>query len=64
LSRARLPIVAPKIGAARALDLMRMDKKVLSGTIRLVLLERLGRAVVIDEYPEDELEAVLREHFA
>ena len=32
----------PRIGAARALELMRMDKKVLAGKVRLVLLERLG----------------------
>ncbi len=62
--RAGLPIEAPKIGAARALALMRMDKKVLSGRIRLVLLERLGRAVVTDQYPESVLEATLGEHFA
>ena len=38
------PSEAPQIGAARALELMRMDKKVLAGAVRLVLLERLGRA--------------------
>src|SRR6202163_3627193 len=32
LTRAGLPTEAPRIGAARALDLMHMDKKVLAGT--------------------------------
>jgi 3-dehydroquinate synthase len=64
LARAGLPTEAPKIGAARALELMRMDKKVLAGAIRLVLLEKLGRAVVIAKYPQNELDATLSEHFA
>ena len=62
--RAGLPTEAPKISAVQALVLMRMDKKVLSGRIRLVLLEKLGRALVTDEYPESVLEATLGEHFA
>ena len=42
LRRAGLPVSAPRIGAARALELMGMDKKVLAGRIRLVLLQGLG----------------------
>ena len=64
LARAGLPTEAPKIGAARALELMRMDKKVLAGAVRLVLLEKLGRAVVIAKYPQNDLDATLSEHFA
>jgi 3-dehydroquinate synthase len=63
LARAGLPIEAPRIGAARAYELMQMDKKVLGGTIRLVLLEKLGRAIVSDQYPKAALEATLAEHF-
>ena len=59
-----LPTEAPKIGAARALELMRMDKKVLAGAVRLVLLEKLGRAVVVGNYPQGALEATLSAHFA
>ncbi len=62
--RAGLPTEAPKIGAARALELMRMDKKVLAGRVRLVLLDKLGRAVVVSQYPENALTALLAEHFA
>lgn len=62
--RAGLPTEAPKIGAARALELMRMDKKVLSGRLRLVLLERLGHGIVVSKYPDRALETTLREHFA
>jgi 3-dehydroquinate synthase len=62
--RAGLPIEAPKIGAARAFELMQMDKKVLSGSVRLVLLEKLGRAAVVAKYPQAALDATLSGHFA
>jgi len=62
LARAGLPLAAPPIGAARALALMGMDKKVLAGRIRLVLLERLGRGVVSGDYPADALRATLADH--
>ncbi len=60
---AGLPVDAPKIGAARARALMRMDKKVLSGTVRLVLLEKLGRAAVVSAYSQAALDATLGGHF-
>jgi 3-dehydroquinate synthase len=61
LMRAGLPTEAPRIGVSRALELMQMDKKVLSGTVRLVLLERLGHAVVTGTYEQSMLEATLAE---
>ena len=63
LERAGLPVAAPGIGASRALELMGMDKKVLQGRIRLVLLRRLGEAVVSGDYPVETLQRTLREHF-
>jgi 3-dehydroquinate synthase len=63
LRRAGLPIAAPGIGAARALELMGMDKKVLSGRIRLVLLHGLGNAAVTADYDPDALAETLLEHF-
>jgi 3-dehydroquinate synthase len=63
IARAGLPTEAPRIGAAKAYELMQMDKKVLGGAVRLVLLERLGRAIVTDQYPKAALEATLAEHF-
>ena len=64
LRRAGLPTEAPKVGAARALELMQMDKKVLAGKVRLVLLERLGSGIVVSKYPQRALETTLREHLA
>ena len=63
LRRAGLPTAAPAIGAARALELMGMDKKVLQGRIRLVLLRQLGAGIVSGDYPPDALQATLRGHF-
>ena len=63
VGRAGLPTDVPKIGAARALALMQMDKKVLSGKLRLVLLEKLGRAIVTSTYPQGAFDAALNENF-
>jgi shikimate kinase / 3-dehydroquinate synthase len=63
LARTGLPTEAPPIGAAKALELMQMDKKVLGGAVRLVLLEKLGRAIVTDKIPKGALEATLAEYF-
>ena len=58
-----LPVQAPRIGAQRALHSMGLDKKVLGGKLRLVLLRALGRAEVTSDYPVPALEALLQEHF-
>jgi 3-dehydroquinate synthase len=63
LLRAGLRASAPPIGASRALDLMGMDKKVLAGRIRLVLLESLGAGVVSGDYPAAALQSTLEAHF-
>jgi 3-dehydroquinate synthetase len=63
LVQAELPTEAPRIGAAKAFELMQMDKKVLAGAVRLVLLEKLGRAIITAQYSQDALDATLKEHF-
>ena len=63
LQRAGLPVDAPRIGAARAFDYMRVDKKVHAGRVRLVLLAELGRAVVTSDYPDAALRDTLAAHF-
>ncbi len=62
LERAGLPTTAPKIGAERALALMQMDKKVLAGSVRLVLLDALGHAMVTTDYAQAALAATLAGH--
>lgn len=63
LTRFGLPIEAPRIGAARGLELMGMDKKVLDRRLRLVLMRKLGQADIVGDYPADVLDATLRQHF-
>jgi 3-dehydroquinate synthase len=46
VQRAGLPVVGPKLGTARYLQLMRIDKKAEAGEIRFVVLEAPGRAGV------------------
>jgi 3-dehydroquinate synthase len=64
LESAGLPTETPRIGAEKALELMQMDKKVLAGALRLVLLAKLGRAIMTADYSHEALQATLREHFA
>jgi 3-dehydroquinate synthase len=53
--RAGLPVSAPGFGAERYLELMRHDKKVEDGKLRLVLLEKIGKAVISDAASEQEI---------
>lgn len=55
-----LPVTAPRLGVDRTLELMRLDKKVLKGQLRLVLLRQLGEGVVTADYPEEALLAELQ----
>lgn len=57
--RAGLPVRPPPLAAARWLELMQRDKKVVSGTLRFVLLRTLGSGVVQAQVPQAELEAVV-----
>jgi 3-dehydroquinate synthase len=62
--RAGLPARAPRIGVERTRELMALDKKVLAGQVRLVLLKRLGEAVVSADYDRAALAAVLEAEVA
>ena len=57
--RAGLPVRGAPLGAARYLELMRHDKKVQDGKLRLVLLKRIGSAVVSDEADEATIMAAI-----
>ncbi len=46
--RAGLPVLGAPLGAERYLELMRHDKKVQDGKMRLVLLQKIGQAVMSD----------------
>jgi 3-dehydroquinate synthase len=52
LQRARLPVdPPPEISGERFIELMSVDKKVLNGELRLVLLRGIGEALVTADYP-------------
>jgi len=63
LRRAGLPVAAPPIGAERAFDFMRIDKKVKSSRVRLVLLRGIGGAVMTGEYSDAALHSTLAAYF-
>jgi len=57
----KLPTSPPKIGADEFLAAMSIDKKVIAGEIRLVLLRDIGSAEVTADYPSADLAALLAE---
>jgi 3-dehydroquinate synthase len=61
---AGLPVQGPNLAVERYLDLMYHDKKVQAGKLRLVLLQRLGQAVVTDAAPLAEVRRAIGERCA
>jgi 3-dehydroquinate synthase len=61
--RLKLPTAPPDVNPKDFLSAMSMDKKVIAGQIRLVLLNGIGSAEVTAEYPSHELVDMLREQF-
>lgn len=57
--KAGLPVMAPSLGAARYLELMRHDKKVEGGRLRLVLLRGIGQAVLSNQVQDCDIEAAI-----
>ena len=59
LLRAGLPTRAPAMPTERYLELMRHDKKVEGGRLRLVLFREIGRAVISDAAGDAEIAAAI-----
>ncbi|MGB5282783.1 MAG: 3-dehydroquinate synthase, partial [Arenicellales bacterium] len=60
LQQAGLPVEPPaELDIERYLQLMKVDKKVMDGRIRLVLLKAIGSAFVSDDYDADLLRQTL-----
>jgi 3-dehydroquinate synthase len=60
LLRAELPVKAPgEVTEAEFLSLMAVDKKVLDGQLRLVLLKAIGEAEVTSEFGLEQLKATI-----
>ena len=62
INQAGLPSRPPSLGAETYLKLMGLDKKVVDGRIRLILLQSIGRAIITADYSpailRDTLDAV------
>lgn len=62
LMNAKLPIESPSnMSSARYKELMSVDKKVLDGKLRLVLLKSMGQAVTTSDFEIDHLDSTLAE---
>lgn len=60
LEKSNLPInVDGKISASEFLPAMSVDKKVIDGNIRLILMKKLGEAYISDIYQKEKLDQVI-----
>lgn len=58
IGAAKLPTRAPALGDSRYIELMKVDKKAEAGTIKFILLKKLGETLITD-VPEPALRATL-----
>ncbi|OQW94103.1 MAG: 3-dehydroquinate synthase [Beggiatoa sp. IS2] len=64
LQRMNLPTTIPdNLTVQQMLDLMKVDKKVQKGKIRLILLKGIGQAQVTDDYPHLLLEQTIEQGY-
>lgn len=59
LARMNLPVAPPRIATEDFMAAMSIDKKVIAGEIRLVLLRGIGDAEVTADYPARDMRALL-----
>jgi 3-dehydroquinate synthase len=60
LERVSLPVAfPPEMSGSDLIERMSVDKKAMNGIIRLVLLRRIGRAVLTADYDSEQLEKVV-----
>ena len=64
IEQARLPVHAPaELSVERFVELMSVDKKVMDGVLRLVLLKNIGHAVITDDYTQQQLIEAIRSSY-
>ena len=65
IEQAKLPCNAPEsMTAEKFLELMSVDKKVLDGVLRLVLMKGIGMSLVTDDYTLDDLNQAINQSLA
>jgi shikimate kinase / 3-dehydroquinate synthase len=57
--RTGLPVIGPCISVDQYMQLMGLDKKVVDGQIRFILLKAIGHAVIASDVPQNLLRATL-----
>ena len=64
IEQARLPVNAPaELSVERFIELMSVDKKVMDGVLRLVLLRDIGHAVITEDYSQEQLAEAIRSSY-
>jgi 3-dehydroquinate synthase len=64
LKLANLPVDAPaELSPERFVELMSVDKKVMDGVLRLVLLKDIGHAVITNDYTQEQLVDAIRSSY-
>jgi 3-dehydroquinate synthase len=64
VKRANLPVDAPvELSPERFVELMSVDKKVMDGVLRLVLLKDIGHAVITNDYTQEQLVEAIRSSY-
>lgn len=61
VAKAGLPVQGPQLGTERYLELMSLDKKAADGRIRLILLDEIGQAAIVESTPPEALRATLEQ---
>jgi 3-dehydroquinate synthase len=65
IEQAKLPSKAPEsMSVEQFLDLMSVDKKVLDGVLRLVLMKGIGQSIVTSDYTADDLSNAIKQSTA
>jgi 3-dehydroquinate synthase len=65
IEQANLPATAPTgLSIERFVELMSVDKKVMDGVLRLVLLKDIGHAVITNDYTQDQLAEAIQSSYA
>ncbi len=65
IEQAKLPCKAPEsMTAEKFIELMSVDKKVLDGVLRLVLMKGIGKSLVTDDYTTEDLNQAINHSLA
>ena len=65
IRQASLPTTAPaELSVERFIELMSVDKKVMDGVLRLVLLKDIGHAVITNDYTQEQLSGAIQSSYA